>query len=707
MPRTQLWLWAALIIFVALVVVFLFSTWAHAQVAASDFTIVVLPDPQNETQNYPQVLNSQLQWIVDNQKFLNIQFVLTEGDNINDGADPAQLQTLDAAFRLLDNAGIPYLLATGNHDYNDYNPKISRDLTGFDQWFGPARYSGKAFFQGHFPQDSNANSYAVVTINGQQYLFMTLEYRPTMASLDWAESILTANTDKETFVVTHSFVLKNNMREDLCDDQDMPAGINATGQETWMRLRKFPNVNMVISGHFTGGSGGRRADLGDNGNLVNQLFADYQDYTNGGNGWLRIMTYHPATDTVSVQTYSPFLDKYMTDATNQFTLNYHNPYPNTGMGSISGKVRAKSGCAAIAGASVRAGTVSTTTASDGSYRLSVPPGSYSVGASAATWLTGGNNEKVSDSLTTQMNFYLSPASSCVASTVGVKVCSPSAGSTINSPVRFVAAATSTLPITTIMIYIDNKSVFQVKSSTLDVSLAVNPGLHNVVLQAWDSSGAVFKTPVSITVSSAPTPTPLPSPSPTPMPSPTATPTPTPTATPAPTPSPTPTPTPSGTGWISGKVTNISNGSSVSGVTVSAGPTLTISDASGNYLLSSVPAGTYNVTASKSGWLPLTKTATVNAGTNTPLNFAISTAGKISGTVKNARGAGVSGATVTFKGGTLANMTSAKTSATGTYSSAWIPVGNYSVTLSMTGHTTQTKSAAVNSGATTTLNFTNF
>jgi hypothetical protein len=496
---------AALIFF--LVGFWLFQPMASAQVNPPDFTVVVFPDPQNETQYFPQVLNSQTKWIVNNQKALNIQMVLTEGDNINDGASTAQLQNLDAAFRLLENAGVPYLLAIGNHDYNGFTPKISRNLSGFNQWFGPGRFAGKAYFKGNFPAGSNANSYAVLTINGQQYLFITLEYRATSASLDWAESILAANPDKEAIVVAHSFVLKNNRREDLCDDQDMPAA-NATGQATWMRLRKYRNITMFLSGHFTGGSGARRADVGDNGNLVNQLFADYQDFPNGGNGWLRIMTFHPVTNSISVQTYSPYLNQYITDSTNQFTLIYHNNFPNTGMGTISGKVRNQSSCAAVAGIKVNAGSASTTSASDGSYQLSVSPGAYSVTASGSAWNTSSKSETVNDSLDTQMNFYLTtgspsptptptptptpPPSGCTATTVGVNVCSPTSGSTVSSPVRFTAAAKSTLPITAMRIYIDNVSVYLTSAASLDVSIAVSPGTHNVVVQAWNSSGAVLK-----------------------------------------------------------------------------------------------------------------------------------------------------------------------------------------------------------------------
>ena len=506
-PRRQLLSTIGLI--VSFIALWALPPISSAQVNPPDFTVVVLPDPQNETQFFPQVLNSQAQWIVNNRQVLNIQMVLTEGDNINDGASTAQLQTLDAAFRLLDTAAIPYLLAIGNHDYNGFNPKSSRNLTGFDQWFGPGRYSGKPFFGGNFPAGSNANSYAVVTINGKQVLFMTLEYRATSASLDWAESILSANADKEAIVVTHSFVLKNGFREDQCDDQDMPAG-NATGQETWTRLRKHSNVIMVLSGHFTGGSGAQRTDLGDNENLVNQLFADYQDYANGGNGWLRVMTFHPANNTISVSTYSPFLNQGMTDASNQFTLTYHNPFPNSGIGSFSGKVRKQSDCSAIGGIMVSAGSFSTTSASDGTYRLAVPPGSYSVTASGSGWNNNSKSETVSDSLTAQMNFYLTtpsptptptpPPSGCTATTIGVRVCSPISGSTVNSPVRFTAAAKSTLPITAMRIYIDNVSAYLTSAASLDVSLALSPGTHNVLVQAWNSSGAVFKSsPITLKV----------------------------------------------------------------------------------------------------------------------------------------------------------------------------------------------------------------
>src|SRR5882724_3457259 len=99
-----------------------------------------------------------------------------------------------------------------------------------------------------------------------------------------------------------------------------------------------------------------------------------------------------------------------------------------------------------------------------------------------------------------------------ASFAGVTVSSPTAGSTSGSPVHFVASATSANPTTAMRIYVDNFSVYLISASKLDTSVTMSAGTHSVVVQAWDSTGAFFKTSLSLSVSgTAPTPTPTPTP----------------------------------------------------------------------------------------------------------------------------------------------------------------------------------------------------
>jgi hypothetical protein len=94
---------------------------------------------------------------------------------------------------------------------------------------------------------------------------------------------------------------------------------------------------------------------------------------------------------------------------------------------------------------------------------------------------------------------------------GVTVSSPTNGSTVGSPVHVVASATSTHPITFMRVYVDNVSAYAIASAKIDTSIAMSAAKHSLIVQAWDSSGTVFKQALTITVSaSAPTPTPTPS-----------------------------------------------------------------------------------------------------------------------------------------------------------------------------------------------------
>ena len=96
-----------------------------------------------------------------------------------------------------------------------------------------------------------------------------------------------------------------------------------------------------------------------------------------------------------------------------------------------------------------------------------------------------------------------------ASFAGVTVSSPAAGSTSGSPVHFVASATSTNPVTAMRIYVDSVSVYLTMTSSLDTSVTMSAGTHSVIVQAWDTTGAVFKTPLTLTVGGTAPPPPTP------------------------------------------------------------------------------------------------------------------------------------------------------------------------------------------------------
>ncbi len=51
--------------------------------AAENFTVVVLPDTQFYSESYTGIFDNQTQWIVNEQKNLNVVFVTHEGDIVN------------------------------------------------------------------------------------------------------------------------------------------------------------------------------------------------------------------------------------------------------------------------------------------------------------------------------------------------------------------------------------------------------------------------------------------------------------------------------------------------------------------------------------------------------------------------------------------------------------------------------------------------
>src|SRR4029077_13254980 len=159
---------------------------APSPAPADEFTIVALPDTQFYSSLYPQIFAAQTQWIANHVQDQNIKLVIGLGDIVDGGGVPAQWQNADAAVRLL-NGHVPYMMAIGNHDYDQNNPAGRTASTrNFNSFFGPARYAGAAWYKGSFPAGSNENFYGVVSVNGRNYLIVVLEFAARDSALAWA-----------------------------------------------------------------------------------------------------------------------------------------------------------------------------------------------------------------------------------------------------------------------------------------------------------------------------------------------------------------------------------------------------------------------------------------------------------------------------------------------------------------------------------------
>ena len=82
----------------------------------------------------------------------------------------------------------------------------------------------------------------------------------------------------------------------------------------------------------------------------------------------------------------------------------------------------------------------------------------------------------------------------------VQVISPTNNSVVTTQVRLVATATSGAPITGMKVYLDGVAMYSATNvSRIDTYVKARKGSHLLMVQAWDSTEAVFKSLVNITV----------------------------------------------------------------------------------------------------------------------------------------------------------------------------------------------------------------
>jgi hypothetical protein len=92
---------------------------------------------------------------------------------------------------------------------------------------------------------------------------------------------------------------------------------------------------------------------------------------------------------------------------------------------------------------------------------------------------------------------------CISS-ASVTISSPSAGSSVGSPVHIVANSNSSHAVVAMAIYLDNAIQYKVSAANVDTYVSTSAGSHYVVVQSWDSIGYVQKQALTINVTSSTT-----------------------------------------------------------------------------------------------------------------------------------------------------------------------------------------------------------
>ena len=273
-----------------------------AQKDLDKFTIIVLPDTQYYSDDYPWIFENQTRWIAENKESRNIVFVTHLGDLVDHWWSIEEWENANTSMSKLE--GLPFGVFPGNND----GIGTSNELTNYNNYFGFSRFNNESWYGGAY-QNVNTNNYQLFSAGGDDYLIFHIQFNPSDNILVWAGDVIDQYPGRRVIVSTHDFV-----------HGFYPTISRSTiGRIIWKKLVEphADQIFLVLSGHYENEV--RITSLVED-NFVHQLLSDYQGRSNGGDCWLRIIEFFPSIDEIAIKTYSPYLNKYETDSNSQFIL---------------------------------------------------------------------------------------------------------------------------------------------------------------------------------------------------------------------------------------------------------------------------------------------------------------------------------------------------------------------------------------------------
>jgi hypothetical protein len=294
------------------------------------WTLVSLPDTQSMTLSLPAEYSRQTDWIVAHRESHDIRFVVHEGDVVEVNFAPNNWVHAQTAMRTLTANGVPYCLLPGNHDLGMTGLASDR-FTFLNNYFSADDYRHSEAF-GLFENGKMENSWHHFTAPTGNYLVLALEYGPRNSVVEWADEVVNRNLDRKVIVVTHAYLDHKGNRFNAKGPNQlynpMFDGIARTGEVNdgemlWNKLiKRHPNIFLVLCGHELFNGTGYLRSVGDHGQQVHQILANYQGNVQPerpyfGGGYLRLMQFHPDGN-VQVKSYSPWLNQWLTSPDQQF-----------------------------------------------------------------------------------------------------------------------------------------------------------------------------------------------------------------------------------------------------------------------------------------------------------------------------------------------------------------------------------------------------
>ncbi|MGW4407791.1 metallophosphoesterase [Nonomuraea sp. NPDC004702] len=321
-----------------------------ADPATYDFSIVHFTDTQyisegaveQETPQERAVWESAyagiVNWITANKDQRKISYVAHTGDiienNIRKPADEATQREVVGEFevsskqqRVLDQANIPNGVIAGNHD----NQSGTEEGPGaiYNKYYGPSRYQDAsqgwrhAKYGGPWKEGDNQNHYDLFSAGGLDFVVVGLSYGVTREEAEWADSVFKKFPGRNGILLSHDYLVPS------ANPDGRGAAFSAPDGSMLYKtvVEKNPNVFLILAGHEHGVGTNVKPKVGQVGNGVVELLADYQFYTVSadrlglteiggykpedqlqfGASYFRLLQFDVKRAELSVDTYSPLL----------------------------------------------------------------------------------------------------------------------------------------------------------------------------------------------------------------------------------------------------------------------------------------------------------------------------------------------------------------------------------------------------------------
>jgi len=308
-----------------------------------DYTIVGMPDIQITVHWHEPIIDFDYDWLVNNQKKKNIQYITHVGDLVDsiNGQDN-QWRAVARNFDKLIDHDVQFGFVPGNHDYDDATGR-ARTATKMNHYLPYSKYSQLPYFGGALYEGDILNYYNIVTIDNVDYLFLNLEFGPRDCTLDWANRVVEAYPNHRVIVSTHHYMEPNGTVA-LASDTYVPSkygiGKGNSSNDPYEMYEKFvklhSNIFMVLSGHTSYDDIVYRRDIGVHGNVIHEMLIDAQGSmatsNDGFTDVFALFKFNEAKKKIYVYWYSPLKNQYL-NIQNQFEIDFADPN-NPTVGSL-------------------------------------------------------------------------------------------------------------------------------------------------------------------------------------------------------------------------------------------------------------------------------------------------------------------------------------------------------------------------------------